>query len=608
MRRVLVLALLLALAQPAAAAPGDISLVAASDDAIGDGDSVQPAMTPNAAFIAFASDDDDLSTGDQNGFQNIFIRTMADGTMRLVSGAANGASAFPALDDSGRFVAFESDATNLAGGGVSTDIFVRDMETGAFELASRTGATPGNAASVDPAISADGRFVAFESAATNLGGPAGSVYRFDRDTGALTWVGAGQNPSISGDGRFVAWDGGGTVSRADLAGGGTVAVAPGSDPSISADGNRIAFASDDAGLVAGDDNFATDIFLRDVAAGTTLLLSRGEGDAGALADGPSAGPDISPDGLHVAFESSANNLTLDDTFATDVFVRDVALASTTLASRAPGPAGAGGDGASLRPSLGFAGLGVAFDSDADNFSSADDDGVRNVFWRELGGPPVNIAPPQVSGGEVLSCSPGTWRWPVTSFSFTWLRDGAPVAGGADYRPGAADAGSAFVCEVTAANGAGAATARSAAVGLPAAPSGLLVLGVQVTSPFAALRESFNGTRGRDRLIGSVRANTIRGRGGDDLILGGGGNDRLFGEAGNDTIDGETGNDLVDGGTGNDRLAGGDGRDRVKGGAGADRIDVRDGARDTVDCGKGRDRVTADRKDRLKGCERVKRRR
>lgn len=115
-----------------------------------------------------------------------------------------------------------------------------------------------------------------------------------------------------------------------------------------------------------------------------------------------------------------------------------------------------------------------------------------------------------------------------------------------------------------------------------------------------------GTPAPDRLFGDPGRDLIRGLGGADLLRGGAGDDRLYGGSGTDDLDGGAGRDHLDGGPGDDRLRGGSGRDRLVAGSGADTIDVRDRAADVVACGPGRDRVTADRGDRLTGCERVRR--
>jgi secreted trypsin-like serine protease len=136
------------------------------------------------------------------------------------------------------------------------------------------------------------------------------------------------------------------------------------------------------------------------------------------------------------------------------------------------------------------------------------------------------------------------------------------------------------------------------------------------------------TRGNDDLFGTSQDDFICGLGGSDLIRGfagndtlfgdrcgasgarasasGDGGDRLFGDSGNDRLFGSGRADRLSGGSGNDRLVGGRGRDVLSGAGGRDLINSRDGARDIVNCGPGRDTVRRDRRDRVRGCERVRR--
>lgn len=116
-----------------------------------------------------------------------------------------------------------------------------------------------------------------------------------------------------------------------------------------------------------------------------------------------------------------------------------------------------------------------------------------------------------------------------------------------------------------------------------------------------------GGPGRDRLFGTAGNDRLYGDAGADRLSGGAGNDRVRGGAGDDQLFGAAGNDLLDGGPGNEVISAGLGADHVVAAAGSDRINVRDRRRDVVNCGAGRDSVTADRVDRLLNCERVTRR-
>jgi hypothetical protein len=118
---------------------------------------------------------------------------------------------------------------------------------------------------------------------------------------------------------------------------------------------------------------------------------------------------------------------------------------------------------------------------------------------------------------------------------------------------------------------------------------------------------FRGGRGRDRIRASAFGDRLLGGRGNDSLSGLAGADCLSGESGNDKLSGGEGNDRLKGGRGRDKLTGGKGKDSFSAGSGKDRVNSRDGRRERVNCGSGRDRVTADKRDRLRGCERVRRR-
>jgi Ca2+-binding RTX toxin-like protein len=122
----------------------------------------------------------------------------------------------------------------------------------------------------------------------------------------------------------------------------------------------------------------------------------------------------------------------------------------------------------------------------------------------------------------------------------------------------------------------------------------------------AAGEALGGGPAGDRITGGGGDDVITTLAGDDCAGGGTGADRIALGPGADTGDGGTGADLVAGGTGNDRLAGGPGPDDLRGGTGGDRITARDGVRDRVDCGPGRDVAILDRRDAAAGCEVVRR--
>ena len=200
----------------------------------GNASSHSPSISSNGQFIAFESAADNLLAGDTNGSADVFVRDVAGGTTTLVSvdnpgtGGANGASSNPLISHDGRWVVFESEATNMVAGDTNgvADVFARDRMNGVTLMVSdgATSAGPGVGPSGSPHISADGRFVVFSKVTSNAM-PAfgttshGEVYLWDEQTATTTWVttnmasqftGASNgfscfNPVVSTNGRFVAF-------------------------------------------------------------------------------------------------------------------------------------------------------------------------------------------------------------------------------------------------------------------------------------------------------------------------------------------------------------------------------------------------------------------
>jgi Tol biopolymer transport system component len=250
-----------------------------------------------------------------------------------------------------------------------------------------------NGSSRHDEISGDGRFVVFESDATNLAGGTGGLFLKDRQTGGVTRVGvAGSNPSISNDGRFIAFDSGtttevvgdtngasdvfmfdrqsGTVSRISVDSSGGQSNANSTGTAISGDGRYVAFMSEATNLVGGDTNNAGDVFVHDNQTGQTRRVSVASN--GSEANASAGAMDISADGRFVAFSSAATNLVTGDTNGkADIFVYDLQTGNTTRVS--VNTSGAQADGGGFDPTISGDGRYVVFMSDSGNLDPRADE-------------------------------------------------------------------------------------------------------------------------------------------------------------------------------------------------------------------------------------------
>ena len=334
--------------------------------ATGNGESSAASICGDGSRVVLASEASDLVPSDTNGVADVFLRDLAGGTTLRLSVAAggaeaDGASAAPRISADGRFVAFTSRATNLVAADLNaqSDVFVRDLATGALERISisAAGGDP-DGPSEGAAISADGRFVAFASAASNLiGGEAPptrrtwNVYRRDRETGATVRASPNQ-VGLAGDGQSSA-------------------------PAISADGRWIAFTSRASDLVAGDGNARADVYLRDCAAGSTTRVSLGPG--GVEPAGDSVRPSISGDGRRVVFESSAANILLQPSPARSTWVLVFDRESGERQRVVPAAAVPRPDGGTLNAAISADGRWIAFSSGEPGLVAGDANELEDVF-------------------------------------------------------------------------------------------------------------------------------------------------------------------------------------------------------------------------------------
>jgi len=275
----------------------------------------------------------------------------------------NGASTTPFISGNQRFVAFQSNAniwaSNIDTNG-TTDIYLKDRQTGAITLVSQANGVVGNGASFNPSVSDDGR-VAFESNATNLArsaiGPFAAILVRNTD---------------------------GTIVRVDANAQGQVANGPSTRPQISGDGFSVVFQSDATNLVANDTNAATDVFVGTPGGFGVDRVSHPTFSS--QANGRSFDGSIGFDGRFVAFASDATNLTgNDNNGATDVFGRDRRGSGATVAlSFTLTPAFAMGNGASTLPQISSDGHWVSFRSLATNFGAVDTNGVADIYLNAIG--------------------------------------------------------------------------------------------------------------------------------------------------------------------------------------------------------------------------------
>ena len=458
-------AVLASLIAPAAAypRPGTTERVSVSSGGdSGDGGSSVSAMSSDGRYIAFVSDASTLVPGDTNAKDDVFLHDRETGVTERVSVASDGTQgnghsgqADVAISADGRYVGFWSRANNLIPGDTNlTDVFVHDRVTGVTERVSvASDGTPGNQESTFLDLSADGRYVAFQSRAWNLvPGDTNSygnqlqgsdIFVHDRTTHTTKRVSVAadgtegnsesSNPSISADGRYVAFQsqastlipndingtGGvvpaqytyqaslydvfvhdrqtGGIERVSVASDGSEGIGTSTYPDISADGRYVAFESEAFNLVPADTNGTAwtssfsappvsvpqtlDVFVHDRETGVTERVS--VASDGAQGNGPSrrVDPAISDDGRYVAFQSGSALVPGDTNGAVDIFVHDRETGATEWVSVSSD--GAQGIGSSGEVAISADGRSVAFWS-VSPLAPDDDNGEADIFVRDRG--------------------------------------------------------------------------------------------------------------------------------------------------------------------------------------------------------------------------------
>lgn len=313
----------------------DLVLITRASNPYAGGDpetnSLRPSVSANGMRVVFHSASALLVAGDTNNDEDVFMYDRSTGLLSVVSRSSAGVqgdsySRYAVISGDGNTVVFASNATNFGGPGTNgkLQLHARNLLTGNTTMISVTpGGAAGNGDSmrindggldegrgVGIGVSYDGRFVAFESAASDLvaGDTNGGRDVFLRD-------------------RTL-----GTTRRASIAGNGTQGTGGEAiDPTLDASGTRIAFVSTMTNLVAGDTNAKADVFLRNDIAGSTIMVQRSLN--GTVANGDAASARISGNGQFVAFHSKASNLVAGDTNGwDDVFVWSNATNTTERVS------------------------------------------------------------------------------------------------------------------------------------------------------------------------------------------------------------------------------------------------------------------------------------
>lgn len=419
-----------------------------------DAHSSLPVISADGRFVAFRSDATNLVIGTTTGAAGIYLKDTQTGRTIRVSSSTDGVQAnkdsdSPSISADGRFVAFVSAASNLEPGdnnnqcqlasGISIncpDIFLKDTETGVTTIVS-TGSSgeQGNGESSEPSISADGRFVAFSSKASNLVSgdnngrsdifvkdtQTGDLQRISADAAGIGGNGDSVQASISADGRFVAFSSGasnlvpddtngkpdvfvkdrqsGSITRASTGPAGEAAgdASGYQGLAISADGRFVAFESSAANLVPGDSNAKRDIYVKDTTTGAVVRASLDAAGGEGLEDSYGSVA-ISADARWVAFRSDAPNLVPGDTnLKADVFVKDMRNGAITRVST--DSAGAQGKGESDSVSISANGRWLVFDSLSPNLIPGDTNNKRDIFVKDMqGGTTTRVS---TSTSEVL---------------------------------------------------------------------------------------------------------------------------------------------------------------------------------------------------------------
>lgn len=330
------------------------------------GTSKNLSISSNGRYIAFESNATNLVSGDTNNATDVFVFDKQTGTTVRASvdssGAqANGKSYNPAISGNGQFVVFISTATNLISSDTNfcSDVFVRDLVNNTtIRVSVGAAGAEANSGSDTPSITDDGQYVGFRSEATNLIGSGDTNDKAD---------------------FFVHDISGGITSIVSVDSSGNLADDDSFEGKISGDGSSFVFTSKATNLVSGDSNQCTDVFLRNLSGSTTVVLSINASSV--FGDRASSNPDISNDGRFVVFQSRAGNLVSGDTNKySDIFLVDRTNSTIERASLKTGESQIHSE--SINPKISDDGRFIVFSSFAGDLDALDANHQWDVFLRD----------------------------------------------------------------------------------------------------------------------------------------------------------------------------------------------------------------------------------
>jgi Ca2+-binding RTX toxin-like protein len=335
-------------------------------------------LSNNGRYAVFESYANNLVVGDTNGVEDVFLKDLQTGAVQRISTSTDGqegndGSYWANISEDGRYVLFQSNASNLVVGDTNgvTDLFLKDMQTGTLQrISTAADGAESNDSVSDASISADCRYIVFSSWASNLvandTNNSCDVFIKDLQTGEIQ-----------------------RISTSTAGGQGDGDSARKNPPIFSQDGRYVIFSSDAGNLVAGDTNGMTDVYRKDLQTGNIQLVSASaSGVIGDADSGSHYSVSASADGRFIAFESEATNLVpgganIDPwgSQMVDLYLKDMQTGAIRCVSTDEN--GVRGNGWSEAPALSADGRYLVFKSDATNLMPYDINRNCDMYIKDL---------------------------------------------------------------------------------------------------------------------------------------------------------------------------------------------------------------------------------